>query len=422
MEFLIRAALIVDSNSPHHLSQKDILIKDGKISQIADRIEFDGEVTEVPGLRVSPGWFDLRAHYNDPGLEHKEDLETGSKTAASGGFTDVLLLPNNKPVTDSKNSVKYYTKWSKGAAVQLHAAAAVTIGCEGKELTEMIDLHHAGALAFTDGIKPVWHTDIMLKSLQYLQKFNGVLINRPEDSMLTAFGNMHEGVVSTRLGMKGMPAISEELMVKRDLQLLEYTGGRVHFSMVSSRGTIDLIRQAKATGLKVTADVGIHYLIFEDTALTSYDTNLKVNPPFRLHEDRLALIEAVKDGTIDMIVSDHQPQDQESKKLEFDLAEFGICGQQSFYAALLSVFGDQTDSLIDRITTAPRQLLGLSSPGVVEGEKACLTLFSPDRSWHYDGKSNTSRSEASPYFGQTLKGQVIGIVNEGERVLNNYEN
>ena len=377
---------------------------------------------EAPGLRVSPGWFDLRAHYNDPGFEHKEDLETGSKAAATGGFTDVLLLPNNKPVTDSKNSVKYYTKWSKGAAVQLHAAAAVTIGCEGKELTEMIDLHHAGALAFTDGIRPVWHTDIMLKSLQYLQKFNGVLINRPEDTMLTAFGNMHEGIVSTRLGMKGMPAIAEEVMIKRDLQLLEYTGGRVHFSMISSKGAVALIRQAKAQGLQVTADVGIHHLIFEDGALTGYDTSLKVNPPFRLSEDRLALIEAVKDGTIDIIVSDHQPQDQESKKLEFDLAEFGICGQQSFYSAMLSVFGDETDTLIERITSAPRTLLGLSSPKLAEREKACLTLYSPEKEWLYDGQSNASRSEASPYFGQKLNGQVLGIVNEGECHLNNYEN
>ena len=168
MEFLIRAALIVDSNSPHHLTQKDILIHNGSISKIEDSIEFDGDVIEANGLRVSPGWFDMRAHYHDPGNEHKEDLESGSRAAASGGFTNVLLLPNTTPCVDGKNAVVYYEKWNRGAAVKLHASTAVTIKCEGKELTEMIDLRHAGALAFTDGTSPVWHTDIMLKSLQYL--------------------------------------------------------------------------------------------------------------------------------------------------------------------------------------------------------------------------------------------------------------
>lgn len=421
MEFLIRAALIVDSNSPLHSSTKDLLIRDGIIAKIDDHIDFEGEIIEAPGQRVSCGWFDMRAHYNDPGLEHKEDLESGSATAAAGGFTDVLLLPNTEPVIDTKNAVSYYAKWSRGSAVKLHATAAVTRHAEGKELTEMIDLHKAGAKAFTDGISPVWHTDIMLKSLQYLQKFDGVLMNRPEDRMLTAFGTMHEGMVSTRLGMKGMPSISEEIMIKRDLQLLEYTGGKVHFSLVSSKGAVALIREAKASGLNVTADVGIHHLIFEDEDLRAYDTNLKVNPPFRLKEDREALIAAVLDGTIDAIVSDHMPQDQESKKLEFDLAEFGIIGQQSFYPALYKVFGEKTDQVITGFTSKPREILGLDSVSIAEGQKACLTLYSPDQEWHYSTENNRSKSEASPFLGQKMQGQVIGIVNDGERLTNGYK-
>lgn len=422
MEFLIRAALIVDSNSPHNHSSKDLLIRNGVIAKIADSIEFNGDIIEANGLRVSPGWLDMRAHYTDPGLEHKEDLDTGCATAAAGGFTDVLLLPNTLPVADNKNAVSHYAKWSRTSAVNLHVAGAVTKGCEGKELTDMIDLHHAGAGAFTEGNAPVWHTNIMLKTLQYLQKFDGVLINRPEDQMLTAFGVMHEGEVSTRLGMKGMPAISEEVMIQRDLRLLEYTGGKVHFSLISTEEGVALIRDAKARGLNVTADVGVHHLLFEDSALTSYDTNLKVNPPFRLGSDRQALVAGVLDGTIDAIVSDHQPQDQESKKLEFDLAEFGIIGQQSFYSALCSVFGAKTDDVLEKVFATPRAILGMEELRIEEGANACLTLFSPELNWRYDKTTNTSKSEASPFMGQRLSGKVLGIVNKGQRLINTYEN
>lgn len=422
MEFLIRAALIVDRNSPYHNLLQDILIQNGVIARVGDQIDFEGEIIEAKGLRVSPGWMDMRAHYSDPGMEHKEDLETGSASAAAGGFTDVLLLPNTQPTVDNKNAVGHYQKWSKGAVVNLHVAGAVTKGCEGKELTDMIDLYHAGARAFTEGMLPVWHTNIMLKTLQYLQKFDGVLMNRPEDTMLTAFGAMHEGEVSTRLGMKGIPAISEHVMIQRDLQLLEYTGGKIHFSLISTAGGVELIRKAKAQGLKVTADVGVHHLLFKDTDLKDYDTNLKVNPPFRLTADKEALIAGVLDDTIDVIVSDHQPQDQESKKLEFDLAEFGITGQQSFYSSLLSVFGDRTDEVLSKVSQAPRSILGMEKHTIAEGKQACLTLYSPELTWTYDKSSNTSKSEASPFLGQTLKGQVVGIVNGHEPVLNSYEN
>lgn len=422
MEFLIRAALILDSNSPHHNSHKDLLIRDGIITKISDKIVFEGDIVEANGLRVSPGWMDMRAHYSDPGMEHKEDLDTGSATAAAGGFTDVLLMPNTLPAVDNKNAVSHYAKWSRNSAVRLHVAGAITRGCEGKELTDMIDLHHAGAKAFTEGVAPVWHTNIMLKTLQYLQKFDGVLINRPEDQMLTAFGVMHEGEVSTRLGMKGMPSISEEVMIQRDLRLLEYTGGKVHFSLISTKGSVELIRDAKARGLNVTVDVGVHHLVFQDGALKSYDTNLKVNPPFRLASDRDALVAGVLDGTIDVIVSDHQPQDQESKKLEFDLAEFGIIGQQSFYSTLCSVFGEKTDEILEKVFLGPRSILGMNSECIKESANACLTLFSPELDWDYNKTSNTSKSDASPFLGKKLKGCVVGIVNGSERLLNTYEN
>ncbi|MBO3700234.1 dihydroorotase family protein [Roseivirga sp. E12] len=421
MEFLIRAAEILHPDSPLHKSTKDVLISNGKIKKISDHIDFDGQVVTSEGLKLSIGWFDMRAHYNDPGFEHKEDVDSGTQSALSGGFTDVVLLPNTNPVVSTKNSVVYYQKHNKVSPVSLHPMAAVTIDCEGKELTEMIDLYHAGAIAFTDGLKTIWHTDILLKALQYLQKFDGLLINRPEDQHLTAFGHMNEGHVSTVLGLKGMPALSESIMIQRDLKLLEYAGGKIHFSLISTKESVDLIRKAKANGLSVTCDVGVNYLKFTDQDLEQYDTNLKVNPPYRLEEDREALIQGVLDGTIDVVVTDHNPHDEEGKKLEFDLADFGSTNQQAFYSIANDALGNKLDSVIDRFTTKPREILGLEVPKIEEGADACLTLFSPKKKWALNTKTNASKSVASPVFDQTLEGTVIGVINKGELCLNNYE-
>ncbi len=421
MEFLIRAAEILHPDSPLHKSTKDILISNGKIKQIRDHIDFDGQVISADGLMLSIGWFDMRAHYNDPGFEHKEDIDSGTRTALSGGFTDVALLPNTNPIVSTKNGVSYYQKHSKLSPVNLHPIAAVTIDCQGKELTEMIDLHHAGAVAFSDGLKTIWHTDILLKALQYLQKFDGLLINRPEDQHLTAFGHMNEGQVSTVLGLKGMPALSESLMIQRDLKLLEYAGGKIHFSLVSTKESVELIRSAKANGLRVTCDVGVNYLKFTDQDLEDYDTNLKVNPPYRLEEDRQALIQAVLDGTIDTVVSDHNPHDEEGKKLEFDLADFGSANQQSFFSIVSGALEDKLDEVISRFTTKPREILGIEAPKLEEGAEACLTLFSHKQRWTFNSQTNNSKSVASPVFDKTLEGEVIGTVNKGELHLNNYE-
>lgn len=421
MEFLIRAAEILQPNSLLHKVTKDILISGGKIKKIDDKIDFDGEIISVENLKVSVGWMDMRAHYNDPGNEHKEDIDSGSAAAMAGGFTDVVLLPNTNPVVSTKNGVTYYQRFNKTAMVTLHPIAAVTVGCEGKELTEMIDLHTAGAVAFSDGLKPIWHTDILLKGLQYLQKFQGLLINKAEDRLLTSFGHMNEGEVSTMLGLKGMPSLSETIMIQRDLKLLEYAGGKIHFTLVSSAESVQLIREAKAKGLNVTCDVGVNYLMFTDVDLHNYSTDLKVNPPYRTKGDRDALLEGVKDGTIDAIVSDHNPHDEESKKLEFDLADFGSTNQQSFYSVLNSVLGSELDERIKSFTTAPREILGISNPVIAEGEDACLTLFSPKYNWSFNKKNNKSKSVASPLFNQSLIGGVVGVVNKGGLHLNNYE-
>jgi dihydroorotase len=417
MEFLIRSAQIIDKSSSFHLQHKDLLISNGIIKTIADNIEYEGQIIEADGLCVSIGWMDMRAHYQDPGNEHKEDLESGAAVSASGGFTDVLLLPNTSPVISSKNAVSYYHKWNKSSAVQLHPMAALTLGCEGKELTEMIDLYTAGAQAFSDGLRPVWHSDIMLKGLQYLQKFNGLLINKAEDEMLSSFGHMNEGKVSTLMGLKGIPVLAETLMIQRDLNLLEYTGGRLHISLVSSGEGLELIRVAKKKGLNVTCDVGVNYLKFTDEDLQDYDTSLKVSPPYRTETDRMALLDGILDGTVDCLVSDHIPHDEESKKLEFDLADFGSSNQQTFFGVVSEALGGSLFDSIELFTSKPRKLLQLRVPQIKEGESACLTLFNNDE-WTMNDHTNKSKSVASPLFGQTIKGKVLGIINNGQLVLN----
>lgn len=415
MKLLIRSAQILDPKSPFNNSQVDILIDNGKIAKIDSEInEEDSDVFEAQGAIVSPGWIDMRSIFYDPGEEHKEDLETGSEAAAAAGFTQTMLLPNTKPVVDNKGAVSYVKKHSKYSLVDLLPCAAVSIKAEGKELTEMLDLEAAGAVAFSDGLNPIWHTDIMLKSLQYLQKFDGLLINRPEDKMLTAFGQMNEGIVSTGLGLKGMPKLAESVMVERDLKLLEYAGGKLHFSTISSKESVELIKEAKRKGLNVTCDVGVNYLKFTDQDLETYDTNYKVNPPYRSEEDRSALVEGVLDGTIDIIVSDHNPHDEESKKLEFDLAEFGTNNLQGFWPIINEVFGSDLEKVIPSFTSNPREILGLNEVKIEEGRTANLTIFDKETEWTFDKNSNRSRSEYSPFYLSQLKGRVRAVINNDQ--------
>ena len=276
---------------------------------------------------------------------------------------------------------------------------------------EELDLHEAGAVAFTDGLKPIWHTDIVLKALQYLQKFNGVLIDHPEDTWLNLFGQMHEGVTSTRLGLKGMPRIAEEIVIGKHIELLNYAGGKLHLARISAAKSVDLIRAAKKKA-KLSCDVAAYQPLFDDNLLSDFDTNYKVNPPLREKADNEALIKGLKDGTIDVICSGHLPHDDESKNLEFDLAEFGIINLQTFGAHLtaLSKYVDWA-TLIEKVTSGPREVLNAEVPKIDEGVKANLTLFDPDKIWVLDDKSNQSKSKNSPWFGKELKGKAVAVFN-----------
>jgi dihydroorotase len=298
--------------------------------------------------------------------------------------------------------------------LQIHPLASVTKNNKGEELTEMIDLHEAGAAGFTDGLKPIWHTDIFLKSLQYLQKFNGVLIDHPEDIWLNMFGQMHEGLQSTMLGLKGMPRIAEEVAISRNLKLLNYAGGRLHLAKLSTAKSISLVRAAKSK-MSITCDIAAYQPLLDDTMLAGFDTNYKVNPPLREKSDNDALIKGLNDGTIDVICSGHLPQDEESKGIEFDHADAGIINLQTFASNLVTLSKDvDWDVLIEKVTHGPRSVLSLENPVIDVEAKANLTLLDPRHTWTLDEKTNLSNAKNSPWFGQSITGKTVAVFNNGK--------
>lgn len=413
MKILIQAPEILDPGSPFHKKVKNVLLHNGRITAIGDKNFSADKTIKAGGMKLSTGWFDLGTFIGDPGLEYKEDLESGTRAAAAGGFTEIAMLPNTFPCVQTKNEISYLMRGNQRRLVQVHPLASVTHDNKGEELTEMIDLHAAGAVGFTDGTKPVWHTDIFLKSLQYLQKFNGVLIDHPEDYWLNLFGQMHEGLSSTRLGLKGMPRIAEEIVIGKNLELLQYTGGRLHFAKLSTAKSLEQIKAAKKK-LQVTCDVAVYQALLDDSMLSDFDTSYKVNPPLRERTDNDSIIKGLRDGTIDVLCSGHMPQDEESKNVEFDRAEFGIITLQSFCAHLtaLSKLVDW-EVLIDKVTRGPRQVLKLEVPRIAEDETANLTLIDPAHKWVLDDSSNASRSRNSPWFGKELTGKAVAVFNNG---------
>jgi dihydroorotase len=425
MQILIRSARVVDAASSFDGHICDLLIDHGLIRQIGTGLTAgeNTRVVEADNLHVSPGWIDMRVLAQDPGFEHKEDLTSVCRAAAAGGFTDIAVLPNTQPVIDAKDTLGYVRRLSEGQPVSVHVIAAITKKAAGEDFTDMLDLHHAGAVAFSDGHHPLQNPDLLLKTLQYLQPINGLLMNRPEEEMLTRFGQMHEGVQSTLLGLKGLPALAEELIVERDLRLLDYVLGEerrkdkgnsvLHFSTISTARSVELIRLAKAQGMPVSCDVAAHQLVFDDSVMAGFDTNLKVNPPFRSVDDVAALWAGLADDTIDAIVSDHIPQDAESKNLEFDQAEFGITGLETVFAAAVSHNTSlPLAQIVDKITARPRQILRLPPLSIAEGQVASLTLFDPTGTWTFD--RTLSKSKNSPFLGQTLTGRVVGTVHQSQ--------
>jgi len=410
MSLLLRNAFVCDSASPSHNKHCDLLIENGVITSL--RGTKAKKEIDLSGYIVFCGWFDLNAHFNDPGAEFKEDLDSGALIASSGGFTDIQLVPNTDPPLETKSDVRYVLHKTV-PLVDLHVAAALSKGLEGRDLTEIYDLKFAGASSFTDGDLSIWNAELLLKALQYTHNIDSPIFQLAQDVSLSDNTHMHEGKMSTLLGLRGEPGISEELIVMRDIEILRYAGGRIHFSRISSGKSVALIRKAKKEGLNITADTSIHHLIFTDESVGEFDTYMKNLPPFRTESDRKALIQGVKDGTIDAICSNHRPQDQESKSLEFDLSEPGSISLQTFYPSLLRLSNEiPIEALNECVTSKPRKLLGFDQTAIDVNMPAKLTIVDPERAWILDDTTNLSKSRNSPYWGKKLKGKVVGTVNK----------
>ncbi len=421
MKVLLKQASIVSSASPFNGLQKDILIDEGTIVSIKDSITDTADtIVEIPGMHVSIGWTDVFAHFCDPGLEHRETIASGVAAAAAGGFTDVLLMPNTQPVVHNKSQVEYLVNKSTALPVNVHPIGAVTRDAAGKELAEMYDMRQAGAIAFSDGIHTIQNSGLLVKALQYIKAFDGIIIQIPDDKSIGSSGLINEGIISTQLGLPGKPAMAEELIVARDIKLASYANSKLHFTGVSTAKSLEYIQQAKQSGIDITCSVTPYHLLFCDEDLQQYDTNLKVNPPVRTYKDRAALLAALLDGTIDCIASHHIPHHIDNKECEFEYAKNGMIGLESLFGGISSVVCGEwpLEKLIDTLSVTPRKIFGLPIPAIKEGTVASLTLFNPLEEYIFERSMIQSKSTNSAFIGKKLKGKVIGIINKNQLVLN----
>jgi dihydroorotase len=416
---LIQSAKILDHQSPFNGKLADVLIIEGKISRLEKKISVSDKNTVIisaKGQVLLPGFFDLNVNFGEPGLETKEDMGTGCMTAAAGGFTGLALMPNTQPPIHSKAEVAYLISKSKNNLVDIHPLGCISHNREGNELAEMYDMQQSGAIAFTDGNRPLSNAGLMSRALLYTKSFNGLILSYPEDQDIAGKAKMNEGLMSTFLGMKGNPSLAEELMVSRDLYLAEYNDSRIHFSTISSAKSVDLIRKAKKTGIKVSCDVAVHHLIFTEDDLEGFDSNYKVKPPFRTKKDQKALIAGLKDGTIDAIVSQHCPHEIEFKNVEFEIASYGIIGLQTALPVALKA-GLSLDIILEKMAIAPRNILGIAIPELKTGNSANFILINPEEVWELDEESNRSKSSNSPLLGKSLKGKVKLVYNNGQYII-----
>ena len=414
---ILKQAKIIDPSSPFHLQTMDVKIENGKITAIEKEIPetSDFELVEAPNLHLSQGWMDPSVSFGEPGFEERETIANGLKVASKSGFTAVALQPNSNPVIDNQSQVRFVLDQARNQATTLYPIGALTRGSEGVDLAELLDMKNAGAIAFGDYKKALQNANLQKIALQYVQDFDGLVIVFCQDSTLKGSGIANEGITSTRLGLKGIPALAEELHVARNLFLLEYTGGKLHIPTISTQGSIKLIKEAKAKGLLVTCSVAVHNLVLNDEALTGFDTRYKVSPPLREEATRKALIEAVLDGTIDCITSDHNPLDIEHKKLEFDLAKDGTIGLESAFGALGTVL--PLEVIIEKLT-ASKLIFNLKPNKIAVGNKAEISLFTTTEDWTFTKESIQSKSKNSAFLGQKMKGKAIGIYNNGQLVRN----
>lgn len=417
MSILLKSAKIIDpGNRALHFKKRDILIKNGCIERIAPKIDAPGrtKVIAKKNLCVSLGWFDSSVSMGEPGYEERETIANGLTTAAKSGFTDIVLNPNTHPIPDSSSDIVFLKNTAQPFATALHPLGALTVGGKGIDLAELFDMQNAGAVGFYDHKKAVKNANLLKIALQYAQNFDGLVYSFPLDTHISGKGTVNEGAVSTKLGLKGIPSLAEEIQIARDLFILEYAGGKLHIPTISTAKSVHLIAEAKKKGLDVSCSVTLHNLSYDDEVLDTFNTNYKVMPPLRTKKDAKALLKGLKSGTIDFVCSDHTPIDIEEKRVVFDHAEYGTLGLENAFGVLNQVLDLET---CIGLLTKGRERYGLKTPKIQEGEMACLTLFDPDHEYTFGMEHVLSTSKNSMFLDATLRGTVYGVFAKNQLVL-----
>lgn len=415
MDILLKSARIIDPESAYHNKVRDILISGGVIQQVSASIPLTNEMQILENIYVSQGWTDSSVCFGEPGFEERETLANGMRTAEKSGFTHLLINPLTHPVVDSQSGVVYIKNKTAHCAATAHPIGALTIESKGEYLAELFDMKKGGAVAFGDYKKAISNSNLLKIALQYTQPFGGIVISFPNDTKIMGKGVVNEHIEATRLGLKGIPALAEELMVARDLAILEYTGGKLHIPTISTAKSVALIREAKAKGLDVSCSVAIHNLHFTDEVLENFNTNYKVLPPLRDTANVQALREALNEGMIDFVTSDHNPLDIELKFKEFDWAAFGTIGLENAFG-ILTQYTSIERSI--QLLTSARKRFGIPSTPITEGTSADMTLFTPEGSSVFTINDILSASKNSAFIGETMKGKVIGVIARNQLVLN----
>ena len=416
MNLIIRNAKIIDPKSNFHNQIVDLKIVDGKFEKIGSNISNSENLQEInlKNLYVSQGWFDTSVCFGEPGFEDRETIANGLNVAAKSGFTGVCLQPNSFPIIDNQSQINFVKNKSLGFATDLFPIGALTKNSDGKDMAELFDMKNAGAIAFGDYNKSVENPNLMKIALQYVQDFDGFIIAFSQDENLKGNGIANEGIVSTRLGLKGIPNLAEELQIARNLFLLEYTGGKLHIPTISTSKSVDLIREAKAKGLHVTCSVAVHHLVITDEKLDNFDTRFKVSPPLRTETDRKVLLNGILDNTIDIITSDHNPVDIEHKKMEFDLAKNGTIGLESTFGSLMTIL--PLEKIIEKLTFG-KSLFEIPENLINENEIANISLFNVNENWIFTKENIKSKSKNSAFLGEKMLGKVYGIYNNSKLVV-----
>ena len=416
MKLIIRNAKIIDPQSPFHNQTADILISNGIIEKIGVSLPNSENTEEVKldNLHVSQGWFDSSVSLGEPGFEDRETIANGLAVAAKSGFTAIALQPNSFPVIDNQSQINFVKSKANSSATQLFPIGALTKNAEGKDMAELFDMKQAGAIAYGDYNKSFENANLLKIALQYTQDFDGLVIAYSQDANIKGNGVANEGVVSTRLGLKGIPNLAEELQIARNLFLLEYAGGKMHIPTISTAKSVALIKEAKAKGLQLSCSVSVHHLTMTDEKLDNFDTRYKVTPPLRTEADRQALLAGIMDNTIDMITTDHNPIDIEHKKMEFDTAKNGTIGLESAFGTLTKVL--PLEKIIEKLTQG-KAVFGIENSVIKEGAIATISLFNPEGKSTFTKSNILSKSKNSAFLGLETEGKAYGIINQGQLIL-----